>query len=58
MIGAPQSFILVANQFERSTETISRKFLHMSDIVNRLAADVNVFPQVIGRLVDHGDESH
>lgn len=39
-IGAPQSFTQVANRFERSLETISRKFQEVLDSVNLLAKDL------------------
>jgi hypothetical protein len=39
IVGDPQSIRQVENRFERSTETINRKFNHVLNCLNRLAVD-------------------
>jgi hypothetical protein len=43
-VGNPQSIRQVENRFERSTETINRKFNHVLNYLNRLAVD-NIKPK-------------
>jgi hypothetical protein len=38
-VGAPQSIRQVENRFERSTETINKKFNHVLNYLNRLGVD-------------------
>jgi hypothetical protein len=44
IVGGPQSIRQVENRFERSTETINRKFNHVLNYLNRLAVD-NIKPK-------------
>jgi hypothetical protein len=44
IVCAPQSIRQVENRFERSTETINRKFNHVLNYLNRLAVD-NIKPK-------------
>jgi hypothetical protein len=48
-VGGPQSIRQVENRFERSTETINRKFNHVLNYLNRLAVD-NIKLTVHSRL--------
>jgi hypothetical protein len=43
-VGGPQSIRQVENRFERSTETINRKFNHVLDCLNRLVVG-NIKPK-------------
>jgi hypothetical protein len=44
VVGGPQSIRQVENRFERSTETINRKFNHVLNYLNRLVVD-NIKPK-------------